>query len=321
MKAIQCHQYGPPESLTIEEVTLPVPKENELLVKVKACTVNRTDCAILTGKPFIMRLLFGLLKPKTPFLGTDFAGEVVAVGPAIENYKVGDRIFGFNDNGLASQAEYLTISPGKPIALMPESMDFSEAVACLEGAHYAYNFINKIELQVGHQVLVNGASGAIGSAAVQIAKHFGAEITAVCNTKNIELVKSLGANRVIDYLKEDFTRTQGSYDFIFDAVGKSSFFQCKPLLKSKGIYISSELGWMSQNLWLALVSPLLPGKKVAFPIPLNIDKSIELVKSLIDQGEFQAVIDRKYALEESAKAYTYVISGQKTGNVLLSFPD
>jgi NADPH:quinone reductase-like Zn-dependent oxidoreductase len=197
---------------------------------------------MLKAKPFIMRFFTGLLKPKKPILGTDFAGKIEAVGKDVTSLKVGDKVFGFNDSGLSSHAEYMTISEDKGITIIPSKTTYEEAAASMEGAHSAYNIINKVNLKTGQKVLVNGASGAIGSAAVQLLKYFGANVTAVCNTKNLELVKSIGADTAIDYTKENFTKSPEKYNYIFDTVGKSSFAKCKPLLEPGGVYISSELG-------------------------------------------------------------------------------
>jgi len=317
MKASIYTQYGSPDVLTIKEIATPIPNDTEVLVKVYASTVNRTDCAMLRAKPFIMRFMTGLLKPKRPTLGTDFAGRIEAVGKAVTSFKPGDRVYGFDDMGLSSHAQYLTIAETKALSVMPENLSYEAAAASCEGAHYAYNFVNKVGLKSGQRVLINGASGAIGSAAVQILKHFELDITAVCNTQSMALLRPLGADQVIDYTKEDFTKMAGQYDYIFDAVGKSSFSKCKPLLKSRGIYISSELGWMAQNLFLALLTPLFGGKKVIFPIPVDVKGSMLFIKKLIELNQFKAIIDRQYALEQIAAAFTYVESGQKTGNVVI----
>ena len=313
--------YGPPGILEIRTIKKPVPRDHEVLIRVYATTVNRTDCAILRAKPFIMRFGMGLLKPKTPIGGTDFAGKIEAVGKDVTSFKVGDRVFGFNDMGVSSHAQYMTLGEGQALATMPENSTYEAAAASLEGVHYAYNMINKIPLKSGEKVLVNGATGAIGSAAVQLSKYFGAEVTAVGNTKNLELLKSLGADQVIDYLTTDFTKSGGKYHYVFDAVGKSSFGQCKPLLEPRGIYISSELGWMLQNLFLPLVTPVFGGKKVIFPIPSNCKRSVLLIKKMMEEGRYKAVIDRKYPLTQIAEAYTYVETGEKTGNVVVDFGD
>lgn len=317
MKAIIYTQYGPPDVLQCKDVETPVPGPNDVLIKVYASTVNRTDCAILRAKPFFMRFFKGLLRPKNPVLGTDFAGTIEAVGRDVDSLHVGDKVFGFDDSGLHSHAQYMTLSQEKGLALMPQNMSCEQAVACLEGAHYAYNFLNKVDLKPGQRVLVNGATGAIGSAAVQLLKDVGADVTAVCRGEHAELVKSLGAARVIDYEQEDFTQRAETYEYVFDAVGKSTFRQCKPVLSSGGVYISSELGPLAQNIFFALLTPLLGRKKVVFPTPEDCRRSVLFIKKLCEDGKFQAVIDRTYPLEEIADAYRYVETARKTGNVVI----
>jgi NADPH:quinone reductase-like Zn-dependent oxidoreductase len=266
-------------------------------------------------------LVTGLFKPKKQIPGTEFAGEIEAVGKNVMSLKVGDQVFGFDDSGSGAHAQYLTISEDKAIAI-PKRTTYEQAAPSSEGAHYAYNFINKVDIKSGQNVLVNGATGAIGSAAVQLLKYFGTNIAAVCNTKNIELVKSLGASKVIDYTKEDFTQDDQKYDYVFDTVGKSSFFKCRKLLRRGGIYISSDLGYMAQNVFLPLITPiikpLMGNKKTVFPYPADIAGSLRLVKKLTEEGKFRAVTDRKYPLERIVEAYKYVETGQKTGNVVIT---
>ena len=321
MKAIVYTKYGSPDVLQLKEVEKPVPNDYEVLIKVHATTVNRTDSATIRAIPFFARLVTGLFKPKKQIPGTEFAGEIEAIGKKVSSLKPGDNVFGFTDQGSGAHAQYVTILEDHATTI-PQNLSYEQAAASTEGAHYAYNFINKVNLQKGQHVLVNGATGAIGSALVQLLKYFGANITAVCDTKNMELVKSLGAGKVIDYTKEDFTKNKEKYDFVFDAVGKSSFFKCKHLLNPGGIYISSDLGYMAQNMFLPLITsiikPLTKGKKTLFPIPVDIRKSILLIKSLIEQNKFKAVIDRKYPLEQIVEAYRYVETGQKTGNVVIT---
>ena len=327
MKAIVYYKYGSPDVLQLKEIAKPIPKDHEVLISVKATTVNRTDCANLSAKPFIMRFSLGLFKPNNPILGTEFAGKIEAIGKAVTSFKVGDRVFGFEDGGLSSYAEYMVISEDKALTTMPKGITYEQAAASAEGAHYGYNFINKVNLKSKDKVLVNGASGGIGSATVQLLNYFGADVTAVCNTKNLALVKSLGASRAIDYTATDFTKDNEKYDFVFDSVGKSSFGKCKTLLKSGGVYISSELGWMVQNLFFALITatfgslPGQAGKKVKFPYPPNIMRSVILIKKLIEEGKFKPVIDRLYPLEQIAEAFRYVEKGQKTGNVVIKVED
>ncbi len=324
MKAVVYAKYGPPSVLEVKNVEKPAPKDHEVLVRLYATTVNPTDCAMLRAKPFIMRFFTGLFKPNKSILGTEFAGDIEAIGKAVTSFRVRDKVFGFDDSGISSYAEYMVISEDKALTIIPKDIPYEQAAASTEGAHYAYNFINKVDIKNVHKVLVNGASGGIGSATVQLLKYFGAEVTAVCNAKNVELVKSLGASRTIDYTKEDFTKDNEKYDFVFDSVGKSSFRKCKPLLKPGGVYMSSELGWMVQNLFFALITdvfgsmPGQAGKKVKFPYPSNITRSVHLIKKIIKEGKFKSVIDRSYPLEQIAEAFKYVEKGQKTGNVVIT---
>jgi len=321
MKAIVYTKYGAPDVLELKEVSKLSPADNEVLVKIVATTVNRTDCATIRAKPFFMRIATGLLKPEKQIPGTEFAGKIEALGKNVSALKAGDKVFGFDDQGACAHAQYTTISKEK-VVVMPDGITYEQAAASIEGAHYAYNFINKLSLEKGQKVLVNGATGAIGSAAVQLLKYYDVNVTAVCATKNIELVKALGANRVVDYTKEDFTKDETKYNFVFDAVGKSSFFKCKHMLQPGGVYISSDLGYMAQNIFLPVITPLikilLDNKKAIFPMPADIRASIVLIKRLIEQGKFKAVIDRKYPLEKIIEAYRYVETGQKTGNVVIT---
>ncbi len=317
MKAVTYTKYGPPDVLQLKEVDKPSPSDNEVLIKVYATTVNRTDYATIRAIPFFARLFTGLFRPNKQIPGTEFAGIIEEIGKNIKSLKVGDKVFGFNDQGSESQAQYMTISEDNAITI-PDNMTYEQVAAGSEGAHYAYNFIKRVDCKGGKKVLVNGATGAIGSAAVQLLKYFDVNVTATCNTKNNELVKSLGVDRVIDYTKEDFTKENQKYDFVFDTVGKSSFFKCKRLLQPKGVYISSDLGYMAQNIFLPLITPIFRGKKTIFPTPTDIKGSLVLVKKLIEQGKFRAVIDRKYPLEQIVEAYKYVGTGQKTGNVVIT---
>jgi len=318
MKAAVRLEYGPPEVIRIIEMPKPQPKPDEILVRVGATTVNRTDCANLTAKPFIMRFVIGFFKPKLPITGTDFSGVVEEIGEKVTRFKVGDRIWGLNDAGLSSHAEYIVLSEGAAIETIPEGIDYGQAAASAEGAHYAYNMMNKVKLSSGQKALVNGASGAIGSALVQLLKANNIYVTAVCGTAQMDAINSIGADRVIDYQNEDFTKDKEKYDFVFDAVGKSTFGKCKPLLIDKGIYSSSELGPYIQNPFLALITPLLGGKKVIFPIPLNTQASLTMVRGLLETGKFKPLMDKAYPLEEIADAYRYVSSGKKIGNVIIT---
>lgn len=318
MKAIVYKQYGPPEVAVLSEVNKPIQKENEVLVKVYASTVNRTDSGFRSAEYFVSRFWSGLLKPKLPVLGSEFAGVIASIGSKVTQFKMGDKVFGYNDKTFGGHAEYVCVAEDSGIALMPNHFDFNTAAALTEGSHYALNNIRVSKIKAGEKAMVYGATGAIGSAAVQLLKYFGVHVTAVCNTKNVDLVKSLGADVVIDYQTQDYTKTETRFQFIFDAVGKSSFRICKPLLTEKGIYISTELGKNGANIWLALTTPLFGGKKVLFPIPVMTQADALLLKEMADQEAFKPVIDRVYNFEQIQEAYRYVESGQKTGNVILS---
>lgn len=318
MKAIVYTRYGPPSNLRFKEIQKPDPKAGEVLIKVQATSVNRTDNATIKALPIFARLLTGLLRPKNQTPGTEFSGDIEALGSEVTTLNVGDRVFGFNDMGAKSHAQYLVIDVNS-VLTMPAAISYERAACSFEGAHYAYNFLNKVAFEKGQKVLVNGASGAIGSAAVQLLKHFGLTVIAVCGKRNLELVKSLGADEVIDYTTTDFINRDELYDFVFDTVGKSSFFKCKHLLKPGGCYISSDLGYMWQNMFLPLLTPilkpLLGNRRSISPIPLDIRKSMLLIKKLIENGEFMPVIDRSYSFEDIIEAYKYVEKGHKTGNV------
>lgn len=316
MKAAVRRSYGSPDKIRVEEIEKPVPADNEVLIRVYATTVNRTDCANLTGRPFIMHLVLGLFRPRKIIIGTDFAGEVIAIGKQTKSFGIGEKVFGFRDTGSESQAEYITATEDNLFAI-PKNIAYKQAAASLEGAHYAYTFIHKVQIRPGQEIMINGATGAIGSALLQFARQYDVNITATCNTKNISLLQALGADKIYDYTKDDFTQQDDKYDFIFDAVGKSTFGKCKPLLKEKGIYISSELGPYCQNVFYSLIASMA-AKKVRFPVPYTTQKTIPYISDLLENGIFRPVIDREYSMEDISKAYAYVITGQKTGNVLIN---
>lgn len=317
LRAIVYTKYGPPEVAILKEVPKPIPKDNEVLVKVYSSTVNRTDSGFRSAEYFISRFWTGLFSPKNKILGCEFAGIIDETGKSVTTFKKGDKIFGYNDKTCGGHGEYLTIAESDAITSLPGNLNFDEAAPITEGAHYALNNIKASGIKSGQNVMVYGATGAIGSAAVQLLKHFGTNVTAVCNTKNVELVRSLGASTVIDYQTQDFTQTETKFDFIFDAVGKSSFGQCKPLLNQNGIYISTELGKNAENIFFALSTKIIGGKKVLFPIPTINKADVIFLKELVEKGEYKPVIDRKYKMEQITEAYKFVESGQKTGNVVL----
>jgi NADPH:quinone reductase-like Zn-dependent oxidoreductase len=319
MKAAVHTRYGPPDVVRIADVDTPTVGDHDVLVKVHATTVNRTDCAFRSAKPFVNRFFSGMLKPKATILGCEFAGVVEAVGGDVASFAMGDTVFGFSEGRFGAHAEYLTMPEDGALATMPANVTFEEAACSTEGSHYALSMISKAKIESGQHVLVNGATGAIGSAAVQLLKRLGAVVTAVCATEHVELVRSLGADRVIDYTAEDFTKDDQTYDAVLDAVGKSSFGRCKRLLKPGGIYLSSDLGLWAQNPILALVTPVFRGTKVVFPIPPRYDQErVRGFKEMIESGEFTPVIDKRYPLDQIVDAYRYVEMGQKIGNVVIN---
>lgn len=318
MRAAVHTRYGPPDVVRISDVEMPTAKDNEILIRVHATTVNRTDCGYRAAKPFFIRIFSGLTGPKATILGTEFAGVIEAIGNRVTSFEAGDKVFGYSEGPFGAHAEYMVMPEDGPLATMPANVTFEEAAPGTEGSHYALSFIRSAKIQRGHNVLVNGATGGIGSAAVQLLKILGVTVTAVCDTAHLDLVRGLGADRVIDYTAEDFTQDDHEYDAVLDAVGKSTFGRCKRLLKPGGIYVSSELGPKAQNPFLALVTPLFRGKKVRFPIPSENQEMIRYLRDLIESGDFRPVIDRRYPLEQIVEAYRYVESGLKIGNVVIT---
>jgi NADPH:quinone reductase-like Zn-dependent oxidoreductase len=318
MKAAVRTRYGPPEVVRIEEVDKPSVGDDGLLVRIRATTVNRTDCGYRGGKPFLIRFFSGFPSPKVAILGTEFAGEVEAVGNAVTSFAVGDRVCGYCEGTFGAHAEYLNVQASRLIAAIPEGWDFEAAAPSTEGSHYALGFFRAAGAKSGQAVLINGATGAIGSAAVQIAKSLGLEVTAVCGGEHLALARSLGADRTIDYLTEDFTKDRQRYDLVIDAVGKSSFRRCRRLLKPGGVYISSDVGFLWHGPMLALITPLFRGRKVIFVVPRSDPEGSRYLKGLIESGQLKPVIDRQYPLDHIVEAYRYVETGQKIGNVVIS---
>jgi len=316
MRAAISESYGPPESVEIRDVPVPVPKANDVLIKVHATTVTRTDCGMRTPYPFFIRPFIGLFKPKTVILGLDFAGIVEAIGDDVSLFKIGDRVFGLSPDRYGAHAEYLCIPETASIATMPSNINFSEAVLC-EGAWYANNNLEKYNIKAGDQILIYGGGGAIGSAAIQLAKFYGAEVTSVIETRHIELVKSLGADHVIDFTQTDFSKSGKFYDFVFDSVGKSSYSKCKKVLKPNGTFSATDLGPYGQNIWLSLWSQIRRNGRVIFPLPINRKSVIEFIKARIEAGELRAVIDNRYPLDAIVEAYHRVDTEQKTGIVVI----
>jgi NADPH:quinone reductase-like Zn-dependent oxidoreductase len=322
MRAVVYDRYGPPEVQRLEDVERPIPKDDEVLVRIHATTVTRADCATREANRrsglfvmFISRLISGLRRPKQRILGVEFAGEVAAVGAAVSESAVGDHVFGDSGFRFGAHAEYICMRESALIAQMPAGMSFEEAAAVCDGALNALWCLRGADLRQGQRILIYGASGAIGTAGVQVAKDFGADVTAVCSTKNVDLVRSLGADQVIDYTQEDFTQNGQTYDVIFDSVGKHSFRRCRGSLKPGGSYLATDGLW---NLLLALWTARFGDKKVVFRIPPRYTKQdILFLKELIEAGKYRAVIDRRYPLEQVVEASRYVETGHKTGNVVL----
>ena len=315
MRAVVQDRYGPPEILRVEEVARPVPAEGEVLVRVHASSVTRSDCGQRGASPFFSRVFYGLRRPKTRIAGTELAGVVEGVGGAVTRFAVGDEVFGARSG---ANAEYVCVREKGALAHKPAGMSFEEAAAVSDGAIIARSCLNKADLREGLRILIYGASGAIGTAAVQLARHSGAHVTAVCNTKNLELAKSLGADEVIDYSQEDFTQNGEVYDVVFDAVGKHSFRRSRHSLRPGGIFIETDLGFMWHVPPLALLSRWFGDKRVTLPLPSYSQENVVFVKELVEAGEYRAVIDRTYPLEDVVEATRYVETGQKTGTVVLT---
>jgi NADPH:quinone reductase-like Zn-dependent oxidoreductase len=318
MRAVVHDRYGPPEVLRLAEVETPVPKEDEVRVRIHATTVNRSDCGWRAPHPFFSRVFTGLLRPKRRILGSELAGVVDAVGPAVTRFAVGDEVFGIKSG---AHAEFVCARESAALAHKPAGMTFEEAAAVCDGAIIAMTCLRKAGLREGQSIVVYGASGSIGTAAVQLAKAFGAEVTAVCNTKNVELVRSLGADQVIDYTRDDFTRNGRTYDVVFDSVGKHSFRRCRRSVKPGGVYLETDLGYLWHVPLLAVATRWIGDKRVTIPIPKYTQEEVLFLKQLIEAGEYRAVIDRRYPLEDVVEATRYVETEQKTGNVVLTVAD
>jgi NADPH:quinone reductase-like Zn-dependent oxidoreductase len=310
MRAVVYDRYGPPEVLRLEEVERPAPKDDEVLVRVHATTATRSDCGLRSAEYFVSRFFTGILRPKRGRVGLEFAGEIESVGNAVTDLAVDDRVFGI---GSGTNAEYVCVSESDAIAHIPQGITFEEAAAVADGGLSAISLLRSAGLQQDQRILVYGASGSIGVGTVQVAKHLGAHVTAVCNTKNVELVRSLGADDVIDYLKEDFTKNGETYDVVFDAVGKQSFLRCRGSLKPGGTYITTDPGFLWHDAAVALVA-----KRAKLGIVRYTKPDILTLTGLIEAGMYRAVIDRTYPLEDVVEAHRYVETHQKTGNVVLT---
>lgn len=321
MKAIVATMYGSPEVLQLQEIKRPVPKANELLVKVMTASATRADAMMRTGKPYIARLFIGLTKPKKAIPGTGFAGFVEQVGKDVTDFEIGDRVFGETAFRFSSNAEYLTISEDGVILSMPENLDFSEAANFCDGHLTSFNFLKEIaKVKSDQKVLINGASGALGTSAIQIAKYMGAQVTAVCSGRNTGLVRSLGADEVIDYQQKDFTKGDIKYDYVYDTIGKSSFSACKDILSEKGTYLSPVLKF---SLLFQMIRTSLFGQKKAKFEATGANKEEKLrcllleVLDIYKEGKLKTVIDRQFPLEKLVEAHRYIDSGHKRGNVVI----
>jgi NADPH:quinone reductase-like Zn-dependent oxidoreductase len=314
MRAVVHDRYGPPDVLRIANVERPAPGANEVLVRVHATTVTRTDTGLRSAEVFISRFVTGLHRPKRRVLGFEFAGEIEEIGPAVREFAVGDRVFGVQ---MGAHSEYLAVRESGALAQMPAGLTFEEAAAVCDGAALALACLRTAGPLAGREVLVYGASGSVGTAGVQLAKHFGAGVTAVCSTQTIELVRSLGADDIIDYLKGDFTRNGKTYDVVFDAVGKLSFRRSRRSLAAGGTFVDTDLGFMFHLPALVIVTRWVGSKRVRIGITKYRKEDVVLLKQLIEAGEYRPVIDRTYPFDEIVEASRYVETGQKTGNVVL----
>ena len=318
MKAIVYTKYGPPNVLQLKELEKPIPKNNEVLIKIYATTVTSGDVRLRKADPFMTRFFFGLIKPKINILGVDLSGVIESVGKDVKLFKKGDQVFGSTfDFGVGAYAEYKCLPEDSVLTLKPDNLNFEQAAAVFFGGHTALHFLKKGHIKQGQKVLIYGASGAIGTYAVQLAKHFGAEVTGVCSTTNLKLVKSLGADSVLDYTKEDFTQRAETYDVIFDTVGKSPFSGCVSSLKEKGIYLRSvhmALTPIVKGFWVGVTS----SKKVIGGVASEHKQDLVFLKELIEAGKIKPVIDRRYPLEKIVEAHAYVEKGHKKGNVVIT---
>ena len=329
MKAIVYTEYGSPDVLQLKEVAKPTPEDNEVLIRIYATTVNFGDLMArnfkaISPRKFNMpllfwlpaRLAFGFRKPKKKILGSEFAGEVEAVGAAVTRFKPGDQVFGYRGQSMGAYAEYLCMPEDGVLAIKPANMTYEEAATVPYGALTALSLLRKVNIQRGQKVLINGASGGIGAAAVQLAKYFGAEVTGVCGTPRVGFVKALGADKVIDYTKEDFTRNGETYDLIFDILGKSSFSRCKRSLKQNGIYLlaSFKMRQLFQMLWTSMIG----GQKVICALSSEKPEDLIFIKELVEAGKIKASIDKCYPLEQTAEAHRYIEAGLKKGNVVIT---
>ncbi len=322
MKAIEYKKYGQPDVLKLIEIDKPIPKENEVLVKIFATTVTATECTFRKGEPYFSRLFTGFTKPKITMLGEELAGEIVELGKDVNLFNVGDKVFGTAGPNFGANSEYLCLPEDGVLSIKPQNLTYEESASSVDGFLTALPFlIEKGNIKSGQKVLIYGASGSIGTAAVQIAKYYGAEVTGVCSTDNLEMVRTLGADKVINYKKDDFTKSTQSYDIIFDTVGKTSFSICKSLLKQKGIFLEAGigLGVLRHVLWTSMFrSKKAKIAATGLRSPKKRTKDLLLLKELLESGKIKPVIDRSYPLEQIVNAHSYVDKGHKKGNVVIT---
>jgi len=318
MKAVVYSRYGSPDVLQLKEVEKPIPGNNEVLIKIYATTVTSGDCRMRKADPFAVRFINGLTKPKKiTILGNELAGEIEAVGKNVKLFRTGDQVFGQAGLSLGANAEYICLPEDGTLALKPVNLSYEQASVIPFGGNTALHFLLKGNIRPGQKVLIYGASGSLGTAAIQLAKYFEAEVTGVCSTPNVELVKSLGADKVIDYTKEDFAQNGLSYDIIFDTTGKSPFSGCVKSLKQEGIYLRAvhmKLSSVVQGLWTSITS----SKQVIGGVATERKENLVFLKELVEAGKIKPVIDRHYTLEQIAEAHKYVDKGHKKGNVAIT---
>lgn len=322
MKAVFVANYGGPEVLEVRDVERPQPKENELLIKVNTSCLSRASAMMRSGTPFFVRLFLGLRRPKHPIPGSSFAGVVAATGMHVKGYEIGDAVFGATAASFGTNAEYVCVPANGVVMPMPDLLSFEEATIMCDGPVTSYNFLKNVaNILPGQKVLINGASGSLGVAAIQIAKHMGAEVTGVCSTANVELVRSIGADHVIDYTTEDFTQGNNKYDVIYDTIGKSCIGKVKDILTDKGVYMSPVLSF--KLLIQMMLNPFRGGKKAKFDATglrsvAEVKKMIEEMKVIMGSGTYNSVIERRYTMDEVVEAHRYIDTGRKRGNIVLS---